>query len=59
MTKYLKAWAYGIFTQEAHGKTELKEEEAEEDTKGLTLINSINVFNNLSRLAMLWTVRHR
>ena len=29
-----------------------------EDTKGLTLIETINGFNELSCLKILWTVRH-
>ena len=29
------------------------------DPKGTTLVDSCNGFNELSRLEMLWTVRHR
>ena len=31
----------------------------EADTRGTTLVDARNGFNELSRLAMLWTVRHR
>ena len=37
----------------------VKDEEAVEETEGLTLIDAINVFNEISRLKMLCTVRHR
>ena len=37
----------------------VNKEEAGEETKGLTLIDAINGFNEISRLTMLWTVRHR
>ena len=36
----------------------MKEEEAGYDNEGLTLIDAINGFNELSCLAMIWTVRH-
>ena len=28
------------------------------ESRGTTIVNARNGFNNLSRLAMLWTVRH-
>ena len=37
----------------------VKDEEAVEETEGLTLIDAINGFNEISRLTMLCTVRHR
>ena len=37
----------------------VKDEEAVEETEGLTLIDAINGFNDISRLTMLYTVRHR
>ena len=36
----------------------MKEEEAGYDNEGLTLIDAINGFNDLSCLAIIWTVRH-
>ena len=36
----------------------VKEEEVGEETESLTLIYPRNVFNDLSCLTMLWTVRH-
>ena len=36
----------------------MKEEEEGENTKGITLIDFINGFNKLSRLAMIWTVMY-
>ena len=36
----------------------VKEEEAGEETESLTLIDTRNGFNTISRLAMIWTVRH-
>ena len=38
---------------------EVKEEEVVEDTKGLTLIDATNGFDEYPCLAMLWAVRHR
>ena len=37
----------------------MKEEEAGADTNSITLIDATNGFNELSRIAMLWTVRHQ
>ena len=37
----------------------VKEEGAGEETEGITLIDTGNGFNELSLLAMLWTVGHR
>ena len=37
----------------------MKEEEAVEDTEYLTLVDSRNVFNEISCLVILYTVRHR
>ena len=37
----------------------IKEEEVGEYTEGLTLIDAINGLNELSRLAIMWTVRRR
>ena len=58
MVKYLKAWAYGLFMQEAQEEAEVNEEDAGEGTKGITLIDASHGFNEISRLTMLWTVRH-
>ena len=44
-------------TQWALGAFEFLTQEAE--TSGTTLVDARNGFNELSRLAMLWTVRHR
>ena len=44
-------------TQRALGALEFLTQEAEPG--GTTLIDACNGFNELSRLAMLWTVRHR
>ena len=44
-------------TQRALGALEFLTQEAE--PSGTTLIDARNGFNKLSRLAMLWTVRHR
>ena len=45
-------------TQETAWEPMVKEEEVGEETESLTLIDARNVFNDLSCLAMLWTVRH-
>ena len=55
---YLKALADDLFTQEAVEETDVKKYEAGEETEGLTLIDARNGFNEISRLAMLWTVMH-
>ena len=34
-------------------------EETDEDFEGMTLVDAKNGFNELSRYAMLWTVRHK
>ena len=44
-------------TQRALGALEFFTQEAE--PSGTTLVDARNGFNELSRLAMLWTVRHR
>ena len=44
-------------TQRALGALEFLTQEAE--SSGTTLVDAHNGFNELSRLAMLWTVRHR
>ena len=59
LAKNLKSWEDGLFRQEAMEEMEAKEEEAGEDIKGITLIDSRNGFNEVSRLTMLWMVSHR
>ena len=49
----------GVRTQETAREPKVKEEDAGEETEGVNLINTRNGFNEISRLAMLWTVRHR
>ena len=44
-------------TQRSLEALEVLTQEAEPN--GITLVDAGNVFNELSRLAMLWTVRHR
>ena len=44
-------------TQRALGALEFLTQDA--DPSGTTLVDARNGFNNLSRLEMLWTVRHR
>ena len=47
----------GDMTQRALGSLEFLTQNAE--PSGKTLVDARNEFNKLSRLAMLWTVRHR
>ena len=47
-----------IMTQETAWEPMVKEEEVGKENESLTLIDARNVFNDLSCLAMLWTVRH-
>ena len=47
-----------IMTQETVWEPMVKEEEVGKENESLTLIDTRNVFNDLSCLAMLWTVRH-
>ena len=44
--------------QEALDYTEVKGEEVGEDNDGITLIDARNGFNELSRLAIIWTMSH-
>ena len=51
-------WAW-LFTQPGQEESEAKADDAgEEQAKLLFLVDAVNGFNNLSRLAMLWTIRH-
>ena len=45
-------------TQENVRQPVVKEEEEVEETDGVTLIDTINVFNELSCLTVLWKARH-
>ena len=47
-----RGWGYSKET-ESH-----RVPDQEADPSGITLVDSCNGFNNLSRLAILWTVRH-
>ena len=58
LAKNLKSWEDGLFRKEAMEEMEANEEEAGEDIKGITLIDSRNGFNEVSRLTMLWMVSH-
>ena len=52
-------WAR-LFTKPGQEGLEVTADDAgEEQAKLLLLVNAANGFNNLSRLAMLWTIRHR
>ena len=49
-----------LFTQPGQEEPEATVDDAgEEQAKLLLLVDTANGFNNLSRLAMLWTIRHR
>ena len=47
-----------IMTQETAREPMVKEEEVGEETESLTLIYARNFFNDISCLAMIWTVSH-
>ena len=49
-----------LFTHPGQEESEATADNAgEEQAKLLLLVDAANGFNNLSRLAMLWTIRHR
>ena len=55
----LEAMRFQLLAQDIPGSTDTVGTEAVEETGGLTLIDSIKLFNEISRLAILWNIRHR
>ena len=58
LPSYLIGEKEGLLTQERWGHQDIKKDKAEEETEVLTLIDSRNGFNEISRLVMMWTVRY-